>query len=196
MLRDRLHAQGVGSLVATLPDPAGWVVTISPPGRSLSQNDTFHGFCDEIAKARPEWNGMKILGASAGGYSMQIGANVSQTLTVSFSDIASLADVSAAILSTLDITASTALSKMDSAISAIDNFRTDLGSKINRLEYTVDNLTNISNNTSASRSRILDADYAKSSSELARTQIIQQAATAVLAQANVDQQSVLKLLQG
>jgi flagellin len=153
---------------------------------------------DEIRRisSNTEWNGMKILGASAGGYNMQIGANVSQTLTVSFSDIASLGDVSAAILSTLDITASTALTKMDSAISAIDNFRTDLGSKINRLEYTVDNLTNISNNTSASRSRILDADYAKASSEMARTQIIQQAATSVLAQANVDQQSVLKLLQG
>lgn len=60
VLRDRLHAQGVGSLIATLPEPAGWVVTISPPGRSLSQNDTFHGFCDEIAKAKPEWNGMKM----------------------------------------------------------------------------------------------------------------------------------------
>jgi flagellin len=56
-------------------------------------------------------------------------------------------------------------------------------------------LTNVSLNTSESRSRILDADYAKASSELARTQIIQQAATAVLAQANMDQQSVLKLLQ-
>jgi flagellin len=67
---------------------------------------------------------------------------------------------------------------------------------MNRLTYAGDNLTNISRNTSESRSRILDADYAKASSELARTQIIQQAATAVLAQANMDQQSVLKLLQG
>jgi hypothetical protein len=60
VLRDKLHAQGVGSIVATLPEPAGWVVTIAPPGRSLSQNDTFHGLCDEIAKARPEWNGLKM----------------------------------------------------------------------------------------------------------------------------------------
>jgi flagellin len=67
---------------------------------------------------------------------------------------------------------------------------------MNRLTYAGDNLTNISRNTTESRSRILDADYAKASSELARTQIIQQAATAVLAQANMDQQSVLKLLQG
>ncbi|NBQ87248.1 MAG: flagellin FliC, partial [Betaproteobacteria bacterium] len=79
---------------------------------------------------------------------------------------------------------------------AIADFRSDLGAKINRLEHTVDNLNNVSINTSESRSRILDADYAKASSELARTQIIQQAATSVLAQANVNQQSVLKLLQG
>jgi flagellin len=71
-----------------------------------------------------------------------------------------------------------------------------MGAKINRFTYAIDNLTNVSVNTAASRSRILDADYAKASSELSRTQIIQQAATSVLAQANMDQQSVLKLLQG
>jgi flagellin len=60
--------------------------------------------------------------------------------------------------------------------------------------YAVDNLTNISQNTTESRSRIMDADYAKASSELARTQIISQAATAMLAQANQQPQSVLKLL--
>jgi flagellin len=60
----------------------------------------------------------------------------------------------------------------------------------------VDNLSNVSLNTSASRSRILDADYAKASAELSRTQIISQAATAMLAQANQQPQSVLQLLQG
>jgi flagellin len=61
--------------------------------------------------------------------------------------------------------------------------------------YAVDNLTNISQNTTESRSRIMDADYAKASSELARTQIISQAATAMLAQANQQPQTVLQLLQ-
>lgn len=51
-------AKWIAALVATLGP--GWVVTVSPPGRSLNQNDTFHGFCDEIAKARPEWNGMPM----------------------------------------------------------------------------------------------------------------------------------------
>jgi flagellin len=60
----------------------------------------------------------------------------------------------------------------------------------------MDNLANVSQNTSDSRSRIMDADYAKASSELARTQIISQAATAMLAQANKEPQTVLQLLQG
>jgi flagellin len=63
------------------------------------------------------------------------------------------------------------------------------------LDYIMDNLANVSMNTEASRSQIEDADYAKASTEMARTQIMQQAATAVLAQANMDQQTVLKLLQ-
>jgi len=146
--------------------------------------------------ANTEWNGMKVLGAQACTYSFQIGANDGQKLSVTFQDVAGIADVSAAVVNTMSITNAAALSVMDTAIAAVDAFRSDLGSKINRLQYTVDNLTNVSINTSESRSRILDADYAKASSELARTQIIQQAATSVLAQANVDQQSVLKLLQG
>ena len=66
---------------------------------------------------------------------------------------------------------------------------------INRLEFTVDNLNNISANTSIARSRIIDTDYAEETSKLAKTQIIQQAATAVLAQANQNQRIVLSLLE-
>ncbi|MDO7594645.1 MAG: flagellin, partial [Burkholderiaceae bacterium] len=70
-----------------------------------------------------------------------------------------------------------------------------MGAVMNRLEHVIDNLMNVSMNTEASRSQIEDADYAAASTELARTQIMQQAATSVLAQANADQQNVLKLLQ-
>jgi flagellin len=66
---------------------------------------------------------------------------------------------------------------------------------VNRLTYAADNLTNVANNTAASRSRIVDTDYASTTTELARTQIIQQAATAMLAQANQSPSSVLSLLQ-
>lgn len=98
----------------------------------------------------------------------------------------------------LDITtntaSNTAISEMDTAINNINNERAGIGAVINRVTYAMDNLTNISQNTSESRSRILDTDYAKASAELARTQIISQAATAILAQANQQPQSVLKLL--
>lgn len=86
------------------------------------------------------------------------------------------------------------LRELDVALNRISTERAGLGAAMNRLTYAVDNLTNVSQNTSESRSRIMDADYAKASSELARTQIISQAATAMLAQANQAPQSVLKLL--
>ena len=91
--------------------------------------------------------------------------------------------------------AQAAISTVDTGISTINTSRANLGASINRLTYAADNLANVSQNTSASRSRILDTDYAKASSELARTQIIAQASTAMLAQANQSQQSVLALLK-
>jgi flagellin len=92
--------------------------------------------------------------------------------------------------------ASTAMTRLDVALGKITDERATYGAVINRLTYALDNLTNVAQNTTESRSRIMDTDYAKASSELARTQIISQAATAMLAQANQSPQSVLKLLQG
>ena len=91
--------------------------------------------------------------------------------------------------------AATALAAIDTAISGVSEQRAVFGATINRLQYAVDNLSNVSLNTSASRSQVQDADYAKETSELARTQIIQQAATAMLSQANTLPQTVLQLLQ-
>jgi len=88
-----------------------------------------------------------------------------------------------------------ALYMLDAALAKVSSERATYGAAINRLEYAVDNLANVSQNTAASRSRILDADYASESTELARTQIIQQAGTAMLAQANQQAQSVLALLK-
>jgi flagellin len=76
----------------------------------------------------------------------------------------------------------------------VSESRSMMGAVMNRLEHVVDNLTNVSMNSSASRSQIEDADYAKASTDLAKSQIMSQAATAVLAQANTSQQTVLKLL--
>jgi flagellin len=88
------------------------------------------------------------------------------------------------------------LRKLDVAMDKVNQTRATMGAVMNRLDHVINNLTNVSMNLSASRSQIEDSDYASASTELAKTQIMQQAATAVLAQANTSQQSVLKLLQG
>ena len=99
----------------------------------------------------------------------------------------------------IDITtaanAAAVIAEMDTAITAAAAERATYGSYINRLEYASDNLMNVAQNTDSSRSQIEDADYAAETSELARTQIIAQASTAMLAQANQSKQSVLALLQ-
>ncbi len=100
----------------------------------------------------------------------------------------------------LDITsasnANTAIGTIDSAIKKVNAQRADLGAVSNRLDSTVDNLTNITANLQTSQGRIEDADFAAESSNLAKQQILQQAATSMLAQANASKQSVLTLLQG
>jgi len=88
-----------------------------------------------------------------------------------------------------------AISRLDNAMANVDQELAVYGSIMNRLTYAGDNLTNVSQNTSFSRSRILDTDYASATTELARTQIIQQAGMAMLAQANQQPQTVLSLLQ-
>ena len=98
-----------------------------------------------------------------------------------------------------DITSSAfanrALGVLDTAIEGVNSTRAGLGASMSRLEYASDNLQNVAQNTASARSRVLDADYAAETTELARTQIIQQASTAMLAQANQSQQAVLALLR-
>jgi flagellin len=97
---------------------------------------------------------------------------------------------------TTSANAQAAIASLDDAMKVINESRATMGAVMNRLTFAADNLINVSQNSTEARSRILDTDFAKASSELARTQIISQAATSVLAQANQSQQSVLKLLQG
>ena len=91
--------------------------------------------------------------------------------------------------------ASAALGIVDSAISAIGGVRAELGAVQNRFQSTIRNLSNISENASAARSRIRDTDFATETAALTRFQIIQQASTTVLAQANQRPQAALSLLQ-
>jgi flagellin len=93
------------------------------------------------------------------------------------------------------VNATQAITELDAAINGAAAEKAKLGSFMSRLTHAADNLQNISTNTSASLSRIADADYATETTELARTQIISQASTAMLAQANQVKQTVLSLLQ-
>ena len=162
-----------------------------------------------------QWNGTDLLDGASSSVAFQVGANASQTVTMT-----TLADLQTAgtafsslsgtsgetTLATLVVwktgnlansvtAANNAITGLDSAITVVNTKRAELGAMTNRLEYAADNLANVSQNTSASRSRVLDADYAAETTELARTQIIQQAATAMLSQANQQAQSVLALLK-
>jgi flagellin len=119
--------------------------------------------------------------------------------TKTFEASSSTSSGSLASISALDVksrgTSNTAITDLDTALKTINEARAEIGSKINRLTYAADNLMNVSQNTSSSRSQVLDTDYAQATTELARTQIISQAATAMLAQANQAPQSVLSLLR-
>jgi flagellin len=91
--------------------------------------------------------------------------------------------------------ANTALGVLDTAIEGVNSTRAGLGASMSRLEYASDNLQNVAQNTASARSRVMDADYAAETTELARTQIIQQASTAMLSPAKQSQQAVLALLK-
>jgi flagellin len=189
----------------------------------------------DLIATSTEWNGTKLLDGSlnaSAASSFQIGANASQTISITFADLntdfgateesqAGVDGSTAAdrdIFTTLNVAAAgtnsgdetidvdslvitnganhaNVITYLGRAIDRLNTERATMGATINRLEYAADNLANVSQNTSASRSRILDADYAAETTELARTQIIQQAGTAMLSQANQAAQSVLALLK-
>ena len=164
---------------------------------------------DRIAD-NTQWNGRNILDGSAGAsvgkstVAFQVGVNQNQTISTTFGNVnnttghmSALAStrLSAATIASAVTVASNAITRLDNTISDVSAQRATFGAISNRLTHAVDNLTNVKTNTEASRSRIMDTDYAAATSELARTQIIQQAGTAMLAQANQLPQTVLALLQ-
>ncbi len=172
----------------------------------LALETEFEALRDEIGRVvqNTQWNGTNLLDGDVTGTTndaeidFQVGANASQTISVDFGDFEFGVDWTT-LTSTLDMdnaTEATAnITAISSAITVVNTQRATFGAAMNRLEYAADNLANISQNTTASRSRILDANYASETTELARTQIIQQAATAMLAQANQQPRTVLALLK-
>jgi flagellin len=146
-----------------------------------------------------QWNGMAILGGAAAYSSMtfQVGTegDATSAITVGFSGMSAGALTVTGLSFTTSVFAQASIELLDTAITAVDTFRSGLGARINRLTSAADNLANVALNTSASRSQIEDTDYAQTTTELAKSQIIQQAATAMLAQANQAPQAVLSLLR-
>ena len=183
----------------------------------LAQNDTYSSaqrtaMDDEFLALKTEidrigsdtqWNNFDLLNATGGNmggastFSFQVGANSGQTIEVTITDQSTAGALSAIASSTVASAASaaSAVSALDTAIAALASNRSVIGASINRLTHAADNAANIAQNVTESRSRVTDTDYAVATSELARTQIIQQAATAILAQANQQPQSVLSLLK-
>ena len=175
-------------------------------------NSEFVALREEIDRIadNTQWNGQNILDGSAGAsvgkstVAFQVGANEKQTISTSFGNfnnttgsLSGLASkrLSAATVGSAILVASTAMVELDTVITDVSAQRATFGAVSNRLTHAIDNLTNVKTNSEAARSRILDTDYSAATSELARTQIIQQAGTAMLAQANALPQTVLALLR-
>jgi flagellin len=155
------------------------------------------------------FNGTNLLNGNAGtagtGVTFQVGANSGDTLTASFADIEGSSGLGTSAFSwsaattagkVFDLAQSNALSALDTAISNVSNLAATLGAVQNRLQYTSDAISSTEQNLSASNSRIKDVDMASQMTQLTQQQILQQAGTAMLAQAQQSGSSVLSLLQG
>ncbi|UUE68865.1 flagellin N-terminal helical domain-containing protein [Pectobacterium aroidearum] len=158
------------------------------------------------------FNGTKLLdGSASAGIIIQVGANTGSTETITIDSTAlidattggSMSDVAAKITSlgavatgsSANSAAQDLITSLDTALSAVDTARSNLGAIQNRFSSTITNLNNSINNLSSARSRIEDADYATEVSNMSRSQILQQAGTSVLSQANQVPQTVLSLLR-
>ena len=184
--------------------------TNSPTQRSYLQKE-FSELSTQLDKiaTQTKWNDKGLLdatGATSGKFVFQAGSLSGQTITVQVGSttlaglgLSSGGTATVSIGGTTNASgvtnASSSLAKIDSALTTINTARATIGAGINRLTYTADNLNNVASNLAASRSTIMDTDYATASTQLSKTQIIQQAATAMLAQANQQPQSVLSLLK-
>ena len=170
-----------------------------------SLNAEFRQLADEIDRTLQgtRFNGQAILAASAGGLVFQIGANNATTdrVTVTTSNMATNASIAAVtttgavITGTTGGTAQTMIATIDAALDAVNSERATYGAVQNRFDAIISNLQIGAENQAAARSRIMDADFASETARLTRAQILQQAGTAMLAQANAAPQNVLSLLR-
>jgi flagellin len=167
-----------------------------------SLDQEFQALADEIDRTltTTKFNGLSILATNAGTPQVfQVGANAGETITVTTTRLDNNASVTAVTGSTSAInsvaSASAALSNIDAALDLLNSERATYGAAQNRFEAVISNLQVAAENQSAARSRIMDADFAAETANLSRAQILQQAGTAMVAQANQLPQQVLQLLR-
>ena len=144
-----------------------------------------------------KFNGVELLTAAAAtaDLAIQTGANSGDTTTVQLVDAAAISTAVGAAVLTDATTSAAAIATIDTQLTALNTGRATIGAGINRLDAVVSNLDTTVTNVSAARGRIMDADFAKETANLTRTQILQQAGTAMLAQANQLPNNVLSLLR-
>ncbi len=145
--------------------------------------------------ANTTFNGRGLLNGSTAGALFQVGANSGQTISITISGADAATLVVDAVTVSTQAGAAGAITSVDSAILAIDTMRGSLGAVQNRFESTIANLSNVSENLSSARSRILDADIAQETSTMTKNNILQQAGVSILAQANQAPNLALSLLR-
>jgi flagellin len=143
------------------------------------------------------FNGIAILAGGAGAQAFQVGANSGETVTVTTTDMSGNASITAVTGGGLTTAAAagTAMTNIDSALDTLNTERALYGAAQNRFEAVITNLQVAAENQAAARGRIMDADFAAETANLSRAQILQQAGSAMVAQANQLPQQVLQLLQ-
>ncbi len=159
-------------------------------------NTEYQALASEVTRIAntTQFNGVKVVSTGAGAQAFQVGANGSETLSVTTTDATAYLATPGDLTSAANAT--TAIGALDTALTSLNTDRATYGAGLNRLEFTVQNLQVGVENQTAARSRIMDADYAAETANLTRAQILQQAGTAMLAQANQAPQTVLSLLRG
>ena len=199
---------GVDGLPPSMVGISGKPITISTGADGFSAQSNFAALGFQVGsfggRSSEDMDPPRI-----GRLAFQVGASANQTVTIDLADFGKKGPITGDITGDVDLAvenrttrintsagATAVLNLLDVAMDKVNATRATMGAVMNRLDHVINNLTNVSMNMSASRSQIEDADYASASTELAKTQIMQQAATAVLAQANTSQQTVLKLLGG
>ena len=205
-----VNNSGIQGVVATADDATGRIIFTSQSGGDLSIHTVVGDVFNDVAGVIVNTNGAtqitrgEITLTGAAGKDVSVTSNANSELAkdtalgklglVDFGGSSSAIGTGLSVLTVAN--SENTIERIDSALEQISNSRAGLGAIQNRLASTISNLENVSQNLSASKSRIVDADFASETSKLSKAQILQQAGTAMLSQANASTQNVLSLLQG